>query len=92
MKITSKETNPIHLYSLVGGIGVCLFLIVWIMLSCFFSTSVAGAGLTGSKMATRIGSLEEFEFKEVGGDHQGVSSKFHCTIQIPCDYWEGMCV
>jgi hypothetical protein len=26
-------------------------------------------------MATRIGSLEEFELLEVGGTHQGVSSK-----------------
>jgi hypothetical protein len=26
-------------------------------------------------MATRIGSLEEFELIEVGGTHQGVSSK-----------------
>jgi len=26
-------------------------------------------------MATRIGSLEEFEITEVGGTHQGVSSK-----------------
>lgn len=41
----------------------------------FFCTSAAGAGLTGSKMATRIGSLEEFELKEIGGIHQGVSSK-----------------
>ncbi|KAE9609425.1 hypothetical protein Lalb_Chr08g0246031 [Lupinus albus] len=37
-----------------------------------FCTSAAGAGLTGSKMATRIGSLEEFELKEVGGVHQGI--------------------
>lgn len=42
---------------------------------CFFCTSAAGAGLTGSKMATRIGSLEEFELIEVGGTHQGVSSE-----------------
>ncbi|OIV96319.1 hypothetical protein TanjilG_09746 [Lupinus angustifolius] len=35
------------------------------------SFGAAGAGLTGSKMATRIGSLEEFELKEVGGVHQG---------------------
>ncbi|XP_054796237.1 uncharacterized protein LOC129301672 [Prosopis cineraria] len=35
------------------------------------SFGAAGASLTGSKMAMRIGSLEEFELKEVGGNHQG---------------------
>ncbi|XP_028765568.1 transmembrane and coiled-coil domain-containing protein 4 [Neltuma alba] len=35
------------------------------------SFGAAGAGLTGSKMAVRIGSLEEFELKEVGGNFQG---------------------
>ncbi|XP_015933925.1 uncharacterized protein LOC107460110 [Arachis duranensis] len=35
------------------------------------SFGAAGAGLTGSKMATRIGSLEEFELKEIGDIHQG---------------------
>lgn len=41
----------------------------------FFCASAAGAGLTGSKMATRIGSLEEFELKDAGGINEGVSSK-----------------
>ncbi|XP_061350894.1 uncharacterized protein LOC133295968 [Gastrolobium bilobum] len=41
------------------------------------SFGAAGAGLTGSKMATRIGSLEEFELKEVGGIHQG-----HLAVRI----------
>ena len=50
---------------------------------CFFCTSAAGAGLTGSKMATRIGSLEEFELKEVEGIHQGVSSKFQMSLYHP---------
>lgn len=40
-----------------------------------FCATAAGAGLTGTKMATRIGSLEEFELIEVGGTQQGVSSK-----------------
>lgn len=44
------------------------------MLSCFFCTSAAGAGLTGTKMATRTGALEEFMLKEVGDNQQGVSS------------------
>jgi len=43
--------------------------------TCFFCNPAAGAGLTGSKMATRIGSLEEFELKSVGGCNEGVSSK-----------------
>jgi hypothetical protein len=34
----------------------------------------AGAGLTGSKMARRVGSVDEFEFKAIGENHnQGVS-------------------
>ncbi|KAK2392607.1 hypothetical protein P8452_29485 [Trifolium repens] len=41
------------------------------------SFGAAGAGLTGCKMATRIGSLEEFELLEVGGTHQG-----HLAVRI----------
>ncbi|AES73977.1 putative alpha/Beta hydrolase [Medicago truncatula] len=41
------------------------------------SFGAAGAGLTGSKMATRIGSLEEFELIEVGGTHRG-----HLAVRI----------
>ncbi|KAI9113175.1 hypothetical protein K1719_015700 [Acacia pycnantha] len=35
------------------------------------SFGAAGAGLTGTKMAVRVGSLEEFELKEVGSNRQG---------------------
>ncbi|XP_058785405.1 uncharacterized protein LOC131660236 isoform X2 [Vicia villosa] len=41
------------------------------------SFGAAGAGLTGCKMATRIGSLEEFELIEVGGTQQG-----HLAVRI----------
>ncbi|ESW08050.1 hypothetical protein PHAVU_009G014300 [Phaseolus vulgaris] len=41
------------------------------------SFGAAGAGLSGCKMATRIGNLEEFELKSVGGANQG-----HLAIRI----------
>lgn len=38
------------------------------------SKTAAGAGLTGTKMARRVGSVDEFEFKAIGENHnQGVS-------------------
>lgn len=40
-----------------------------------FVLPAAGAGLTGSKMARRVGSVDEFEFKAIGENHnQGVST------------------
>jgi hypothetical protein len=39
-----------------------------------FVLPAAGAGLTGTKMARRVGSVDEFEFKAIGDNHnQGVS-------------------
>lgn len=52
------------------------------------SYPAAGAGLTGTKMARRIGDLDEFEFKAIGENHnQGVSAYFpllldHCNIVL----------
>jgi hypothetical protein len=42
----------------------------------------AGAGLTGSKMARRVGGVDEFEFKAIGENHnQGVIfCSFHCLF------------
>jgi len=42
----------------------------------------AGAGLTGSKMARRVGGVDEFEFKTIGENHnQGVGFYiFHLPV------------
>ena len=42
----------------------------------------AGAGLTGSKMARRVGGVDEFEFKAIGENHnQGVGFDiFHIPV------------
>lgn len=62
------------------------------------SFGAAGAGLTGSKMARRIGDVDEFEFKDVGENH----NQGRLAVQISVsgfvfeedDFirpWEGLC-
>lgn len=49
------------------------------------SKTAAGAGLTGTKMARRVGSVDEFEFKAIGENHnQGVSfcSFYFILLQV----------
>ncbi|KAG8073125.1 hypothetical protein GUJ93_ZPchr0006g42744 [Zizania palustris] len=60
------------------------------------SFGAAGAGLTGSKMARRIGSVKEFEFKPIGENHnQGrlavgiLVSGFAFDEDDFCRPWEG---
>ncbi|GAY31847.1 hypothetical protein CUMW_280730 [Citrus unshiu] len=40
----------------------------WMLFTCSFC--VSGASLTGSKMARRIRSIDEFEFKDIGQNHK----------------------
>ncbi|CAL4934355.1 unnamed protein product [Urochloa decumbens] len=60
------------------------------------SFGAAGAGLTGTKMATRIGNVKEFEFKTIGENHnQGrlavgiFVSGFAFTEEDYAKPWEG---
>ena len=54
-------------------LGFCFWNAGFFLLNTFINLA-AGAGLTGSKMARRTGSVDEFEFKAIGENHnQGVS-------------------
>ncbi|KHN36057.1 Transmembrane and coiled-coil domain-containing protein 4 [Glycine soja] len=60
-------------------------------------TLAAGAGLTGSKMARRVGDVEEFEFKAVGENHNqgrlGVEIMISGFVFEDDDFirpWEGL--
>ncbi|KAG2537030.1 transmembrane and coiled-coil domain-containing protein 4-like [Panicum virgatum] len=60
------------------------------------SFGAAGAGLTGTKMATRIGNVKEFEFKTIGANHSrgrlavGICiSGFAFTEEDYSKPWEG---
>lgn len=62
-----------------------MFILFTDHISCrCFIDKAAGAGLTGSKMARRIGEVDEFEFKAVGENHnQGVSIfGFFCRLEV----------
>lgn len=49
----------------------------------FTIDTAAGAGLTGSKVARRIGDVDEFEFKTIGENHnQGVSSLASQNLEV----------
>lgn len=50
------------------------------------SAPAAGAGLSGMKMASRIGSIEDFGFKAVGENHDEGVSKLNCFFQF-CVPW-----
>lgn len=44
---------------------------------------VAGAGMTGKKMAKRTGDVDEFEFDKLGNNHQqGVSFCFNFATSV----------
>ena len=69
----------------VGQLTPCIFLfqnMKFFMYLFLLLLPAAGAGLTGSKMARRVGGVDEFEFKAIGENHnQGVGFDiFHIPV------------
>lgn len=88
----------------VGQLTPCIFLfqnMKFFMYLFLLLLPAAGAGLTGSKMARRVGGVDEFEFKAIGENHnQGVGFDifhipvflWHSLLKLSCDLCFCVCM